>query len=170
MHGGKGKQHLLKQLAGYNRAAQFQPWAVIGDLDIGSECPPGLRQRFLPAPAPKICFRIVVREIEAWLLADRERAGAFLGISRTLIPIEPEAAPDPKELMVSLARRSGKRQIREDMAPRPQSGRQVGPGYTTALIEFVTDSAGWRPGVAAENSVSLRRCLDRLRHVVEHRE
>ncbi|MEO8481610.1 MAG: hypothetical protein ABI634_05320 [Acidobacteriota bacterium] len=49
------------------------------------------------------------------------------------------------------------------MLPRAGSGRDVGPGYSGRLIEFVNDvERGWRVDVAAARSRSLQRCLERL--------
>jgi len=65
--------------------------------------------------------------------------------------------------MVNLARASRRRDIREDLVPRPEGGRQVGPAYSSRLIEFV--SGRWRPEIAARRAESLRRaiaCLKRL--------
>lgn len=69
--------------------------------------------------------------------------------------------------MVEMARRSRRRDIREDMVPRPGSGRTEGPAYTSRLIEFVADvDHGWRPDVAALSSDSMDRCLQCLRRLV----
>src|SRR5688500_2451144 len=104
-----------------------------------------------------------VREVEAWLLADQDHLAAFLGVARSRVPANPEGLADPKRAMVDLARRSRRRDIQEDMVPRPNSGRIVGPGYTARMIEFITDrQGGWRPDVAAGSSDSLRRCLNHL--------
>jgi hypothetical protein len=106
---------------------------------------------------------VAVRAVEAWLLADAERLAAFLGIRAALIPRDPDAEHDPKTTLVNLARRSRRRAIREDIVPREGSGGRVGPGYVGRLIEFVTAAEnGWRPGVAAGRSDSLRRCLEAL--------
>jgi hypothetical protein len=73
--------------------------------------------------------------------------------------------------MVELARHSHRRGIREDMVPRPGSGRKVGPAYTAQLIDFARDSNnGWRPDVAAKASDSLNRCLQCLLRLVSAAE
>jgi hypothetical protein len=96
----------------------------------------------------------------------RQHVADFLRIPMSRIPHAPEAVGDPKTLMVNLARRSRRRAIREDMGPRPGSGRRVGSAYTSRLIEFVEDrTIGWRSDVTAISSDSLRcclRCLGRL--------
>jgi hypothetical protein len=164
IYGKNGKPDLRKKINAYNQAGHRSPWIVLVDLNRDADCAPALRALWLPNPAPFMFFRVAVREVEAWLLGDRERIAAFLGIATSKIPVNPEALEDPKQAMVSLASRSRRRDIREDMVPRLGSGRIVGPAYTSRLIEFVTDSrSGWRPDVAARNSDSLNRCLLSLR-------
>jgi hypothetical protein len=114
-----------------------------------------------------MCFRIAVRAVETWLLADRQRFAQFLRIPVSRIPPVLEAVDDPKLLLVNLARHSRKRAMREDMVPRQRSGRKVGPAYASRLMEFVENTTtGWRPDVAAEESDSLKRCLHCLYRLV----
>ncbi|RMG55932.1 MAG: hypothetical protein D6723_01570, partial [Acidobacteria bacterium] len=160
VYGKNGKDHLRKSVKGYNEAARHTPWIVMVDLNHDAPCAPPLRDAWLPSIAPMMCFRVAVRAVEAWLLADRQHIARFLGVSKTRIPQNPEAVDDPKDAMVDLARHSRRRNVREDMVPRPGSGRKVGPAYTSRLIEFVEDTAnGWRPAVAAATSDSLKRCI-----------
>jgi hypothetical protein len=160
VYGKNGKSFLLERLCAYNQAARFSPWIILIDLDDDDECAPPFRKSCLPNPAPYLCFRVAVREIESWLLADRERLAKCLSIAVSRIPLDPEKLASPKSTMVELARHSRRRDIREDMVPRPGSGRKVGPAYTAQLIEFARDSKrGWRPDVAAEISDSLNRCV-----------
>jgi hypothetical protein len=159
-----GKSSLRRSIDGYNNAARFSPWIVLVDLDQDAACAPPLLVDWLPAPSRQMCFRIAVREIEAWLLADHVSLPAFLGVPPTSLPLDPEAVSDPKRCLVDLARRSRRRDVREDMVPRPGSGRSVGPAYASRLIEFAAHA--WRPEVAARRSDSLRRCRDRIAELV----
>jgi len=167
VYGKNGKPFLLNKLDAYNHAAHYSPWIVIIDLDHDAECaPPFVRSR-LPDPAPNMNFRVAVREIEAWLLADRERFARFLSVSLSRVPRNPEALDSPKGTIVELARHSRRREIREGMVPRPGSGLKIGPSYTSLLLEFVKDTErGWRPTIAAQSSDSLNRCIRRLAEVV----
>ena len=158
----QGKAKLLRNLAGYNQAARLAPWFVLCDLDR-EPCAPKLVQRHLSAPAAQMCFRVAVRETEAWLLADVDRVARFLGIPPVTVPAVPETLLDPKEALVSLARKSRNRLIREDMVPSESALRQVGPGYEARIIEFA--STHWRPQVAADRSPSLARCIEALRRL-----
>jgi len=67
--------------------------------------------------------------------------------------------------MVDLARRSRRRTIREDMVPREGSGREVGPAYSSRMIEFVRNA--WSPEAAMEASDSLCRCVECLIELIE---
>jgi hypothetical protein len=163
VYGKNGKSALRQRIAGYANAAQFTPWVVLVDLNGEAPCPATLVQTWLPQPVPGLCFRVVVREVEAWLMADAASLARFLRIAQGQIPEDPDACMHPKELLVSLARGSRSRDVRADMVPRPGSGRSVGPAYTSRLVEFV--ELYWRPDHAAQHSESLRRatmCLRRL--------
>ncbi len=165
-----GKSNLRRALPGYNTAATWSPWLVLVDLDHDFPCPGALVADWLPHPAPNMRFRVVVREVEAWLLGDAERFSKFFAVPRSPIPPAPETLDDAKAKVVQLVGKSRKAAIRDDMIPRAGSGRRVGPAYTSRLIEFVRQSNnGWRPDVAAKKSPSLAKCLARLRHLVSHR-
>ncbi len=164
VYGKNGKSHLQKSVNGYNQAARHSPWLVLVDLDRDAECAPPLRSDWLPQPASLLCFRIAVRAIEAWLLADAHQIASFLGVARSSVPNNPEGLENPKAALVELARQSRRRDIREDMVPREGSGRPVGPAFTSRLIEFVNQC--WRPEVAAKRSDSLARAICCLRTLV----
>jgi hypothetical protein len=171
VYGKNGKPFLLQRLDAYNQAARFNPWVILIDLDHDDECAPPFRKSCLPNPSPLLCFRIAVREVESWLLADRERLAKFLSVGVSRIPRNPEALDSPKSTMVDLARRSRRKDVRENMVPRSGSGRKSGPAYTSQLIEFVRDyKRGWRPRVAAKASDSLARCMSCLRQLMEEVE
>jgi hypothetical protein len=159
-----GKTKLDPRLNGYNNAARYAPWVVIRDLDT-EECAPVLVQRLLPAPAEFMCFRVAVRAIESWLLADAANLAAYLRVRVGLVPGDPDALPNPKTALVTLANRSTARGIREDMVPRPGSGASIGPNYPARLIEFARDR--WNPLAAAGTSPSLNRAIDRIRELAE---
>jgi hypothetical protein len=167
IYGKRGKSLLRQRVNGYNRAARHHPWIVIVDLNREADCAPPLKEIWLPNSGPFMCFRIAVREIEAWLLADRERFASFFRVRLSDVAAEPELLDDPKEAVIELSRRSRSRDIRLDMVPRPGSGRKIGPAYVSRLIEFVSDSQrGWRPERAARASDSLNRSLTRIRELV----
>lgn len=168
VYGKHGKAKLRKSISGFNQAASHGRWFVLVDLNGDERCAPVMRRQWLPLSAPFMCFRVAVREVESWLLADRERLARFLGVNRSLIPPYPESLSDPKATLVKAAANSRSRAMREDMAPRQGSGRPVGPAYSSRLIDFVRNlETGWRPEVAAMRADSLARCMDRLSRLIQ---
>jgi len=167
VYGKRGKDYIKKHIRGFNNASKGGCWVVLVDLDTDFECAPDLRFNWLSSQEPKLCFRVAVREIETWLLADRDRCSQFLGIPKSKIPEAVEGIADPKQLLINLARKSRKLLIQSDMVPSTNSGRQVGPAYDSRLIEFVTDAQnGWRPDHAAKLSQSLEKCINCLKLLV----
>lgn len=164
VYGMRGKSLLRQRIQGYNNAARRAPWIVLADLDHDAECAPPFRDAWLERPAAKMCFRVAVREVEAWLLADRKSLARFLGVSSSIIPSSPESSENPKQELVNLARRSKRPAIQKDMVPRPRSGHSIGPAYSSRLIEFVRTR--WQPQVAESNSDSLRRCRIRISELI----
>jgi hypothetical protein len=165
VHGKNGKSALRQKINGYNNAARHTPWVVLVDLNSDADCAPILRQNWLPTPAPQLCFRVAVRQVEAWLMADAETLAEYLGVGRRHIPADPEELPDAKSEMVYLAQRSRRTAIRQDMVPREGSGRTVGPAYASRMLEYA--QTHWRPEVAAQRADSLRRAIECLKQLVE---
>jgi hypothetical protein len=168
VYGKQGKPFLQQRIRGYNTAAHHAPWVVLVDLDRDHDCAPPLFAAWLPQVAPRLCFRVAMRAVEAWLLADAERIADFLAVTRGRLPADPEALDNPKLTMVALARASRRRDIREDMVPREGSGRPVGPAYASRLIEFTSSS--WRPQSAAQRANSLWRAIECLRRIAGSRD
>jgi hypothetical protein len=141
-----GKASLRSRLPGYNAAARHQAWLVLVDLNGSHTCPAALVQDWLPAPSHLMRFRVVVRSIESWLLADRERFASFFSVSASHVPASPDALPNPKQSLLAAVARSRRRAIREDMLPRSGSGRSVGPAYKSRVVEYASHlESGWRP-------------------------
>ena len=155
-----GKGNLDKRLPAFCNAAKLGPWLVLRDLDR-APCTGGLIAELAPRRPRLLIFRIAVRSVESWLLADRSRIAEFLGVSPDLVPREPDKDPAAKDLLVRLAARSRHREIREDMAPGLGSTARVGPNYPARLNAFAEEA--WNPRVAARSSPSLAGCLDALR-------
>lgn len=164
-YGKRGKDYLRQNVARFNYAAAHKPFILLTDLDE-EDCPPGLVKRWLPqGQHGNLVLRIAVREVEAWLLADRDQLAGFLGIADTEIPQWPDRQLDPKALVVRLARRSRKRDIREDLVPAHESSSKVGKNYVGRLIHFVRNI--WRVDAATRGrSPSLDRAMMALERFV----
>jgi hypothetical protein len=154
--GRNGKNAVHQRLEAYNKAARYSPWIVLLDLDNDAQCAPALVSRLLPNSTENLCLRIAVRAIESWLLADQLGVSRFLGIRRSQIPDFPDELSDPKAFLVDLARRSRRTDIRREMAPRPGSGKRVGPAYSSRVIEFTLYN--WDCAKAEGSSQSLKSC------------
>jgi hypothetical protein len=160
--GRSGVNYLRQKVQGFNvRAQNGVPILLMVDfMDTGETCPPSVPRAWLPNRSPNLLFRVVVREVESWLLADREAMADWLGISVAHLPIQPEAVSDPKQSLVNLARRSRRKHIYTALAPAKGISASVGPDYVGKLSEFV--HGVWRPDIARTAAPSLDSCLKRL--------
>ncbi len=159
--GRTGYGKLKKQALSYNAAAAHKPFLLLTDLDSG-ECAPTLIEEWMRGiPRHKdFLFRVAVREVEAWVLADAVSLARFLDVPKALMPADPDALPNPKRTLVQLAGKSPRREVREALCPPAGSSRIVGPDYNGVLGRFVRDT--WQPGRAREASPSLERAAKAL--------
>ena len=158
----QGRPYVLEHIGGYNEGARYGGiWFVLEDLDRKPDCAPELVAETLPDPADGMCFRVAVREVEAWLLADRAGFAKWAGVRANLIPDDTEAIPQPKERLVDIVRESGHRARREAIVPREGSRGTEGPAYTSVLTEFV--ATDWDIEAAARAAPSLARAIRCLR-------
>jgi hypothetical protein len=156
-HCGGGFGYLKKNIHGFNNAAKGMPFLVLADLD-DDECAPTKIQAWLSVPRHhNLIFRIAIREVESWILADRVGFSKFIGVRRDLIPREADSIDDPKRFLVELARRSRKRTLREDLVPREGGTATQGPAYNERLAIFVRGD--WNPRRAVPGSPSLERTM-----------
>jgi hypothetical protein len=159
-YGRRGYGYLRGTIRGWNRAARGKPFIVLTDLDR-HPCPTALIQEWLPEPqSPNLLLRIAVREVEAWLLADRANLAKYLSISPTRMPVEPDSLNDTKASLVDLAARSRSREVRTGIAPKRGSTAKQGPDYNASLSDFARSK--WDIDAAQESSPSLARTVVRL--------
>jgi hypothetical protein len=156
-----GKSGLDAELDAYNDAARGSPYFVLRDLDNDAACAPEYLRGIGFAASAWMCFRIAMRELEAWLIADSDAIADFLHVSPSRVPGNPDELADPTETLVNLARRSTKPAIKKAMVPRPKAGVCVGPQYEAMMIEF--GRYHWDPSRASARSDSLRRTRRSLR-------
>jgi len=160
LYGGKGSGYLKQRISAFNNAAKGVPYLVLADLDTYS-CPPDLLNAWLPRHrSSNLLFRVAVREVEAWLLADRRNLARFLGVQIDLIPLNSENLADPKAALINLARHSRHGELRKDICPPSGSTSQIGPGYNGRMSGFVADL--WDPRNAALCCTSLSGAIRAL--------
>ena len=104
---------------------------------------------------------MAVREVEAWLLADREAFAQFMAIPQANFSGSPDEIPDPKLYLLNVIRRKGRKAWHREMLPRGHA--HIGPGYNEALCQFIADV--WNPERAARRSPSLKRAMNALRRM-----
>ena len=167
VYGKKGADYLRQKMPSFNMAAKGSAYLVLTDLDRQG-CAPGLIEKWFDCSLieyqqrrhANLVFRVAVREVESWVMADRERFADFLGISKSLIPEQVDTVLDPKELLLKLASKSRNRSLRDDIVPRLGERRKIGPDYNGRLGDFVRSS--WRANVAYAHSASLKRAWKSL--------
>jgi len=115
------KKVLRSGINGYNNAGRHRPWIVLVDLDQEADCAPNLCRAWISQKSQKLCFRVAVREVEAWLLSDRESIARFLSVPVSRVPIEPESELNPKQTMVNLAAKSKRRSLHTSGGLQSQS-------------------------------------------------
>lgn len=162
--GRRGNGYLRKKFAELARTARAIPVLLLTDLDR-IDCPPTLVTdwrggQVLPAD---LLFRVAVRETEAWLLADREGFAKFSGSPLDKMPQHPESLGDPKQTLLGLVRKFGRRDLKANILPERGSTAKIGFGYNEALSRFVRES--WSIDRAVENADSLARTCRRLREL-----
>jgi hypothetical protein len=163
---GKGK--IKKQIMAYNSAAQYGHYFVITDLDNEYECAPLLIRDWLKDRcSSQLLFRVAVREVESWLLADKENFASFFSISQNSIPPKPDNETDPKRTVISLAKRSRKREIREAIIPIDNYA-SIGPGYNSQLQNFIQKT--WNIDSARRNSPSLDKAIKTFKKIASSKK
>ncbi len=157
-----GFGYLKRKIDKFNNASKAMPFFVLTDLD-NYACATELKTAWLKSAAhPNFLFRVAVREVESWLLADAKGIAMFMGVSKDLIPDTPDALPNPKAKLIELAKRSSKREIREDIVPKKNSTMKIGPNYNARLSSFVNHA--WNLQTAIEHSDSLKRAFNALKN------
>ncbi len=150
----RGSGYIQVKLNAFNNAARHTNFLVLTDLDQ-HECAPSFVDELLEREKEDNLFlRVAVREVESWILADRDNFAKYISISPAKINPNPDNLEDPKNYLFTLAKQSRKRRIREGIPPKDRTAR-IGKEYNPLLISFVRDY--WDFKEAMKRSDSLRR-------------
>ena len=150
----RGSGYIQTKVNAFNNAAANKNILILTDLDQQDCAPTFINNLLVRHKEDKLFLRIAVREVESWLLADRENFAKYISISPTIINSNPDELDDPKEHLFTLSRRSKKRIIREGIPPIDKTAR-MGAEYNPLLIKFVQDY--WDLKKAMNRSDSLWR-------------
>lgn len=157
-----GYGYLKSKIKNFNQAAKGIAFFVLTDQDNPNECPPQKIAAWLNQPVhPNMIFRVAVMEVESWVLAHRDAFANFLSVPVARIPQDTDSIKNPKQFLLSLARRSRSRRLRDDLVPRKGSTATVGPDYNSQLSQFVKNY--WDVNKAVMHSESLKRAYRRLK-------
>lgn len=160
-YGKKGCPYIKSRIANFNSAARQSAYLVLVDfMDTKLSCPPEVLSRWLPAKNENLVLRVVVRELESWLLADVENISRFLGVSRNKIPRKPEELTDPKRELVNIARSSRRKAVRDAIVPERGGTAVAGILSVSEMKRFIHND--WNIDSARKASPSLDRCVARL--------
>ncbi|WP_081086845.1 DUF4276 family protein [Burkholderia stagnalis] len=160
-YGRNGVGYIKTKIKGFNQAAHAAPILTLVDLrDTGMRCPSEVREAWVPNQHPRMVFRLVVQEIESWLLADRKGMAKFLGVPVAKVPDSVEEIEQPKVALVNVARKSRSKKVIELLVPENGLSVSVGRQYVSEMIRFATDI--WDVDAARAESASLDACVNRL--------
>lgn len=144
------------------------PSFVISDLDR-FPCSPALIRDWMGLAAqqrlsvPKnLIFRIAEKEIESWIMADRDAFSEFIGIHRDNFVRNPDSLEDPKQHLLNVIRKKGRKKWQKEMLPQGKTAA-IGPKYNEKLCEFVDQH--WDPARAAERSPSLLKAIQAFQRI-----
>ncbi|QQR86000.1 MAG: hypothetical protein IPJ76_15540 [Flavobacteriales bacterium] len=152
---------LFTNLPKYVRASQQGvAHIVLTDLDR-NDCAPSLIERLaVPSIPGQMIFRVAVREVESWLLADRSGMAGMIGLPVAKLPMEPDLIEDPKQYLLNLVRKCKKTRLKRDVLPELGSSASKGVFYNDRFGSFARTE--WNVDAAAKHSQSLNRTLLRL--------
>ncbi|MNV69490.1 hypothetical protein D3C71_1624030 [compost metagenome] len=154
---------MKSRLQSFCEIAVHQPVFLLTDLDR-VKCAPSLIKKWMSnlEQPQNLVFRVAIREIESWLLADHEAMRSLLGERIGKLPLDPDSLADPKQALLTLAGRAP-REIREDLVAMDGALARQGLGYNAQLCQMVRSR--WQPARAAERSESLARARVRLKEL-----
>lgn len=158
-----GNGYLKSKCQNFNQMATRHPVLLITDLD-NSACASALIESWfgiLPRNA-NLKFRVAVREIESWLLADHLGMQNLLVNGANNITPNPDQLPNAKEYLLHRAKRAP-REIKNDLVRSKGALATQGLGYNARLCAFAREA--WEPARASQRSSSLARAIQRLREL-----
>ena len=158
-----GNTKLRANLKSYFEIGKRQPFLLLTDLDQNT-CALELVSNWkksVNVEAPEhFMFRVAVRAIEAWLLADHAAMTELLKHKK--IPEDPDNLENPKRELLHLAKHAP-RSVRENLLVKKGVIASQGLGYNAELIDFVYKK--WCPLRAATRPESLHRACKSLQRL-----
>lgn len=157
-----GNSYLKSKFPELLKTAAKIPVFLITDLD-NIRCPVELIKSWTqntPPPPGGMIMRVAVREIESWILADRDGFSEYTGIPVEKLALDADALSDPKRELLNLVKRYARKRIKESLLPSKGSSSKIGWEYNAVLCQFARSI--WSVDRAVRHSNSLRRAVNRL--------
>jgi hypothetical protein len=163
---GGGFGRLRNNCRAFNEMAAIIPVILFTDLDNGS-CPRSLVTSWMKKipQSHDFVFRVVVREIESWLMADRHAFAEFVHCPISKVPLRPEVCPDPKRELLQIVDRYAPKSIRDGLVRTVKNDRLPGFEFNERFGRFALTR--WDPAVAATHANSLGRAIRRIRELAD---
>lgn len=157
-----GFGYLRSKMVNWSQMANYQPVLLITDLDR-KPCPQDIIKDWfgILQKRENFLFRVAVKEIESWILADHIAMRSLFGKKGTL-PENSDDLSDPKNYLLNLAKKAS-REVRYDLVREEGSATRQGIAYNSRLVALVRDM--WCPKRAAERSRSLNKAISRIRNL-----
>lgn len=158
-----GNGYLKSKCHNFNQMALRQHVLLITDLD-NAICPVTLIANWFGHTQlnPNLIFRVAVKEIESWLLADHEGMQNLLVNGGNALTNTPDHLNYPKEYLLHRAKKAP-REIKNDIVRVKGQVTRQGLGYNARLCQFVRET--WSPARAQQTSESLSRAIQRLQAI-----
>jgi hypothetical protein len=164
-YGIKGWTYIQAKAKAFDQTCHGVGLLTLVDLmDTKEVCPSVVLNDWVPNRNPLHIFRVVIREAESWILADRESIAEFLAVPVVKIPDSPEELDDPKRSLINLARTSRRKAIREALVPKDGTSASEGPLYSSEITKYIAEK--WDPRRASARAPSLAKSIDRLIQVI----
>ncbi len=162
---GSGCGPIFALLNKYNEISKNvnSPVIVFIDLD-NTPCAPRLladHPIHNMQPPNKFQIRVAVREVESWLLADKQGMETYFGIPQNSIPHYPEQLDDPKQELLNLIKGKARAEFKREMLPKGKA--KIGSKYNKHLTDFI--NTVWDSTRACANANSLARAIERIKQL-----
>lgn len=154
---GRGFGYIKNNINFYNKSSARTTYLVVIDLD-NEPCPIKIIQDWLDdAKGENLLFRVAIREIESWIVADVQNFSKFLHLREKKLRKDVDEIADPKNYIFNLINNS---KIRQLSGICPRGTARIGDDYNEKLSKFVKSS--WNPQLAMVNSSSLKKTIKML--------
>ena len=156
----RGYGNLKNTACRFIRAEKSGIWSIfVTDLDqfetVHSLCNNWFGLSCFRQLPSQMIFRIAVREVESWIIADKEGIAEFLNVAVANFTDLPDNISDPKQFIFKVIRHKCRNKKYKEMLPL--RGQAIGIEYNPQIVSFITNN--WNIENAMNKSPSLKRAI-----------